>query len=216
MVRFSRTKKEICSMLTSIEYQGYTITAPAGPSDQGSFTSNPTPVQIVSQVDQQLVYTEPLTYDVAMRQAPANELIWGTVTFQCYWDTIFNAVAQDTEVNESVTYTTGVTTSDSDTKAFGMTFGVEGDLLPGIKAALGASFSQSETHSVEVSESRAVTWTYKALPGTTVQIWQLHADYIAEFQKDGTPYRNKLSVAGSAEDGLVLALTFPETAAAAA
>lgn len=200
-------------MIESIEYQGYTLTAPAGPSDQGVLTPHPTPVQIVSQVDQQLVFTEPVTLDVALGKSPANELVSGTVTFQCYWDTIYNAVAQDTQISESVTYTTGVTTTDSDTTTFAMTFGVEGNLFEGIKAALSATFTQSETHSVAISKSRSITQSYTALPGTTLQVWQLHAEYVAEFEKDGTSYRYVLSVAGSAQDGLVLALTFPETAA---
>src|SRR5262249_232279 len=50
----------------------------------------------------------------------------------------------------------------------------------------------------------------------TLQVWQLHAEYVAECEKDGQTYRSVLKVAGSVEDGVVLALTFPETAAAAA
>jgi hypothetical protein len=199
-------------MLSTIEYQGYTIKAPEGPSEQGSFTQHPTPMQVVSQVDQQLVYTEPPTFENVMGQKPANELVPGTVTFQCYWDTVCNVVAQDTQVNKSVTYTTGVTTTKSDTTTFGLTFGVEGGVLDGIKAALGISFSESETHSVSLSESRSVTQSYTALPGTTLQVWQLHAQYVAEFDKDGKTYRYVLSNAGTDEEGLILALTFPETA----
>jgi hypothetical protein len=116
-----------------------------------------------------------------------------------------------------VTYTAGVTTTDSETKTFGMTLGVEGGVLAGIKAALSASFSQSETHSVAISESHSVTRTCTAEPGTTLQVWQLHTEYIAEFEKDGESYRYVLSVAGSVEDALVLlGLTFPERAEIAA
>ena len=200
-------------MLSSIEYQGYTITAPAGPSEQGTLTTHPTPMQVVSQVDQQLVFWEQPSLDTVTGESPANELVPATVTFQCYWDTIYNAVAQDTQVTESVTYTSGVTTTESDTKTFGLTLGVEAGALEGIKAALGASFSVSETHSVALSASRSVTQSYTALPGTTLQVWQLHAEYVSEFEKDGQKHRSVLSNAGSEGDGLVLALTFPETAA---
>ena len=202
-------------MLTSILYQGYTIAAPDGPADQGTLTTHPSPVQIISQVDTQFVYNKPLTPEIALGREASNELVPGTLTLQCYWDTVFNVVAQDTQVTQSVTYTTGVTTTDADTQTFAMTFGVTADLLPGISAALSATFTQSETHSVAVSESRSITQSYAAVAGTTLQVWQLHADYIAEFEKDGTSYRYVLSVAGSAENGLILAMTFPETAAQA-
>jgi len=195
-----------------ILYQGYTIAAPDGPSDQGNFTTFPTPVQTVSQVDSQFVYTKPVTPAIALGQEAANELVPGTVTLQCYWNTVFNVVAQDTEVTQSVQYTTGVTTSDADTQTFGMTFGVTANILPGVSAALSATFSQSEAHTVSISQSRSVTQSYSAKPNTTLQVWQLHADYIAEFAVDGTSYRNVLSTAGSVEDGLIVALTFPEAA----
>ena len=198
-------------MLSTIEYQGYTIAAPAGPSDQGEFVSHPTPMQVISQVDQQLVYVEPVSYQTLTGEQPANELVPGTVTFQCYWDTIYTVVAQNTEATEAVTYTVGVTSTDSETTTFGLSFGVEGGALAGLKAALSASFSTSETHSVALSESRSVTESYKALPGTTLQVWQLHAEYVSEYEKDGKTYRSVLSTAGSAQDGLVLALTYPET-----
>ena len=201
-------------MLSTIEYQGYTIKAPPGPSEQGDLAPHPTPLQVVSQVDQNLVYTPPPEEQILQRlkgDVPINQLVPGTVTFQCYWDTIFNAIAQDTQVSKSVSYTTGVTTTDSETTTFGLSLGVEGGGLDGIKAALGASFSESETHSVALSQSRTVTETYTAMPGTTVQVWQLHSEYIAEYEKDGKTYRYKLADAGSAEDGLVLALTFPES-----
>lgn len=93
-----------------------------------------------------------------------------------------------------------------------MTFGVEAGLPSGIKAALSAAFSLSETHSVAVSESRSVTQAYTAMAGTTLQVWQLHAEYISEYEKDGETHRSVLKVAGSIEDGVVLALTFPEAA----
>lgn len=197
-------------MLSTIDFQGYRIDAPPGPPEQGSFTSHPTAVQVVSQVDQQLVYWAPDQYAAAVEGQPANELIWGTVTFQCYWDTIYNAVAQDTQSTLAVTYTSGVTTTDSDTKTFGMSFGVEAG-IEGIKAALGASFSVSETHSVALSETRSVTQSYTAMPGTTLQVWQLYAQYITEFEKDGEVHRAMLTNAGSVEDGLILALTFPDS-----
>ncbi len=200
----------------SILYQGYTITAPDGPSDQGNFTTFPTPVQVVSQVDSQFVYTKPVTPAIALGQEAANELVPGTMTLQCYWNTVFNVVAQDTEVTQSVQCTTGVTTSDADTQTFAMSLGVTADLLPGVSAALSATFSQAETHTVAISQSRSVTQTCVAKPGTTLQVWQLHADYIAEFAVDGTSYRNVLSTAGSVEEGLILALTFPVTGAQSA
>jgi hypothetical protein len=201
-------------MLTTIEYQGYTIKAPDGPSEQGSFTAHPTPTQIVSQVDQQLVYTEPVSYETVMGQKPANELVPGTVTFQCYWDTIANVVAQDAQANKSVQYTTGITTTDSETKKFSMTFGLDGPVLEVLKATLSATFSSEETHSVSLTETRSVTESYTTLPGTTLQVWQLHAEYIAEFEKDGKTYRYTLAQAGSSDDGCVLMLTYPETPAA--
>lgn len=198
-------------MLATIDFQGYRIDAPPGPPEQGSLASHPTAVQVVSQVDQQLVYWAPDQYVAAVEGRPANELVSGTVTFQCYWDTIFNAVAQDTQVTQSVTYTSGIVTTDTDTRTFGMSLGVEG-AVDGIKAALGASFSVSEAHSVALSESRSVTQSFTALPGTTLQVWQLYAQYITEFEKDGQAYRAVLTNAGAVEDGLVVALTFPEAA----
>jgi hypothetical protein len=68
----------------------------------------------------------------------------------------------------------------------------------------------------KIGESRTVTETYTALPRTTLQVWQLHAEYVVEYENDGQTYRSVPKVAGSVEDGVVLALTFPETAAAAA
>jgi hypothetical protein len=199
-------------MLTTIEYQGYTIKAPEGPPEQGAFTPHPTPMQVVSQVDQQLVYNEPLSYETVMGEKPANELVPGTVTFQCYWDTIANVVAQDAQANKSVQYTTGITTTDSETKKFSLMFGLDSAILEGLKATLSATFSTEETHSVSLTESRTTTESYTALPGTTLQVWQLHAQYIAEFEKDGKTYRYTLAQAGSADDGCVLAFTFPEAA----
>ena len=67
-----------------VQYLGYSIAAPDGPSKQGSFTSHPTPAQVISQVDNEFVYTEPVTVEVVMGEQPANELIWGTLTLQCY------------------------------------------------------------------------------------------------------------------------------------
>jgi hypothetical protein len=204
-------------MLSSIEYQGYTIKAPKGPSGQGEFTSNPTEVQIISQVDQMLVFTDPPTFDSVMSGRGAdNELVPGTVTFRCWWKQLWSTVAQDSDVQMAVNYTVGVTTTDSDTTTFGMTFGVEGAGLAGLSAALSASFSQSTTHSVALAESRSVTQSFTAKPGTTLQVWQLHSEYIAEFDKDGKSYRYVLSTAGSLQDGVILALTFPESEAAAA
>lgn len=199
-------------MVTTIQYQGYTIKAPAGPSEQGDFTAHPTPMQFVSRVDEQLLYTEPPSFETVLGEKPANELVPGTVTFQCYWDTIANVMAQDTQVTKSVTYTTGITTIDSETTKFSLAFGLDATLLEGLKATLGATFSKEETHSVALSETRSVTESYQAMPGTTLQVWQLHAEYIAEFEKDGKTYRYSLANAGTAEDGLILALTFPEEA----
>lgn len=197
-----------------IQFQGYTIQAPDPPSEPGDFLDHPTAVQVVSQVDQQVVHSYPPSMDILLGETPANELVWGTVTFQCYWDTIFNAIAQDSQVQESVAFTVGVTTSDSETTSFGMTFGIEAPILPGIKAALSATFSQSETHSVAVSESQTITHTFTAVPGTTLQVWQLHAQYIVEYEKDGQTYRHVLSNDGSPADGVVLALTYPVAAVA--
>src|SRR5262249_103858 len=134
------------SMLTTIEYQGYTIKAPPGPSEQGDFSPHPTQRQIVSQVDQQLVYTEPPSFETVMGDKPANELVPGTVTFQCYWDTIANVMAQDTQVTKSVQYMTGITTTDSETKKFSMTFGLDAAIPEALKASLSATFSTEETH----------------------------------------------------------------------
>ena len=199
-------------MLTTIEYQGYTIKAPDGPSEQGSFTAHPTPNQIISQVDQQLVYTEPVSYETVMGEKPANELVPGTVTFQCYWDTVANVVAQDAEANKSVQYTTGITTTDSETQKFSFTFGLDVPVLEVLKATLSTAFSSEETHSVSLTATRTVTESYKAVAGTTLQVWQLHAEYIAEFEKDGKTYRYSLAQAGSADDGCILLLTYPEDA----
>jgi len=163
-------------------------------------------------VDQQLVYTEPPSFETVMGDKPANELVPGTVTFQCYWDTIANVMAQDTQVTKSVQYMTGITTTDSETKKFSMTFGLDAAIPEALKASLSATFSTEETHSVALTQTRSVTESYTAMPGTTLQVWQLHAEYIAEFEKDGKTYRYSVANAGTAEDGLILALTFPETA----
>ena len=201
-------------MFATVQYQGYTITAPPVPSDQGQFTSHPTAVQVVSQVDQNLLFVEPTTFETILGETPANELVPGTVTLQCYWDTVYNVAAQDTQASQTVTYAIGITSTDSETTTFGLTFGVEGGAIAGLAAALSATFSTSETHSVSLTKTNSIAETYTALPGTTLQVWQLHAEYIAEFEKDGKTYRNVLRTAGSAQDGLVLALTFPESAAA--
>ena len=193
-----------------IQYQGYSIAAPDGPSEQGSFTPHPTPVQIISQVDNEFVYTEPVTMEVVMGEQPANELIWGTLTLQCYWDTLYNRMAQESQITDSVSFTSGITTTDSDATTFGLQLGVSGGVLPAITAALTASFSKTETHSVALSESKTETLSVVVMPQTTLQVWQLHADYISEYEKDGKTYRYMLSDSGSIKDGLILALTFPE------
>jgi hypothetical protein len=41
-------------MNSTIQYQGYTIKAPPGPSDQGDFAASPTDMQVISQVDNTL------------------------------------------------------------------------------------------------------------------------------------------------------------------
>lgn len=204
-------------MLSSIAYQGYTITAPEAPSEAGSFTPHPTPLQVVTQVDNTFVWTPPHAADIeaVTGEAQPNELVEGTLAFQCYWDSIFNVVAQDTQVQQSVTYTTGVTTSDSDTKTFGLALGVEADIIPGVAASLSATFSKAETHTVTLSESRSVTQSFTALPGTTLQVWQLHAQYIAEYEHGGETYRYVLEACGSVENGVILALTHPEATATA-
>jgi hypothetical protein len=193
-----------------IQYQGYSITAPDGPSEQGSFTSHPTRVQVVSQIDNQFVFTEPVTMDVLLGEQPANELIWGTLTLQCYWDTLYNRMAQESQITDSVSFTSGITTTDSETTTFGLTLGVSAGALPEITAALTASFSKAETHSVALSESKTESLSVVVMPQTTLQVWQLHSDYISEFEKDGKTYRYVLSDSGSIKDGLILALTFPE------
>jgi hypothetical protein len=174
-------------------------------------------MQVISQVDHTF-YWKPenaKTVEALTGTVVAEQPVDGTVTFQCYWDSICNVVAQDTEVQQSVTYTTGVTTSDSDQKTFGMQFGVEADIIPGIGASLSASFSESETHTVALAVSRGLTRSFKVLPNTTLQVWQLHAQYIAEYDHDGQTYRYTLESCGSGEEGVILALTYPETAGAA-
>jgi hypothetical protein len=201
------------SMLTTIEYQGYTIKAPAGPSEQGNFTPHPTPTQVVQRVDVPfLLYWEPPSFDTLVGNSPANELIPGTVTFQCYWDTIANVVAQQAQATKSVEYAAGITTTDSDTKKFSVALGLESATLEGLKATLSATFSTEETHSVALSESRTIKESYTAMPGTTLQVWQLHAEYIVEFEKDGKSYRYTLAHGAVPDDGCILELSFPEAA----
>ena len=205
-------------MLTTIEYQGYTIKTPEAPSEPGDFKTSPTKVQIIDQVDQTFYWRAP--------NAEAKEFLTGTVepevsvegtvTFQCYWESIDSVVLQNTQEQESTSYITGITTSDSDTKTFGMAFGVEADILPGIGASLSASFSQSETHTVSLAASRSESKSFTGLPGTTLQVWQLHAQYVAEYQYDGQAYRHELESCGSKGAGVILGLTYPENAAAAA
>jgi hypothetical protein len=150
------------TMLSTIQYQGYTIKAPDPPSDAGDFTSHPTPTQLISRVHRTL-YWKPANaeaLELITGKEVAGQPVEGTVTFQCYWDSIFKVVAQDTQVQQAVTYTTGVTTTYSDTKEFGMQFEIKDEIIPGISASLSASFSESETHTVALSASQSLTQSF--------------------------------------------------------
>jgi hypothetical protein len=126
-------------------------------------------------------------------------------------------MAQQAAETQSVQMTSGVTTTDSDTKTFSESLGVSGEVgggeIPGkVGMALIASFSQSQTHSVALSVARTFTQSYSAQPGTTLQVWQLHSEYIAEYSHDGQDYRYVLCNEGDPNNSPILELTFPEQA----
>ena len=209
-------------MSTTIVFQGFRIGAPDSPTGQGEFVASPTPdpAQVVSQVDAQLLYWKegpPIETASGIgalgATTPVSEPVLGTVTFQCWWVCLWQAQAEATELGETVTYTTGITTTDTDTKTFGLTLAGEIS-VPGIKEALSGSFSQAESHSVSLTETRSVTQIFKASPGETVQIWQLYSEYVTEFTKDGQDYRAKLTNAVGS-DAPILALTFPNASSSA-
>jgi hypothetical protein len=194
-------------MNSTIEYQGYTIKAPPSPSDQGGFTASPTDMQVISQVDNTF----------AVDSGDDVVLVPGTLTFQCRWVCVLSVMAQQAAETQSVSITTGVTTTDSDTKTFAQNMGISGEVgggeIPGkLGATLSASFSQSQTHSVMLSVARTFTQTYSAQPGTTLQVWQLHSEYIAEYSHDGQDHRDVLCNDGDPSNSPILELTFPEQA----
>jgi hypothetical protein len=204
-------------MSMTIVFQGFRIGAPESPTGPGEFVDSPsTPEapQVVSQVDAQLLYWKDGPPVVAVSGIGAlgsttreSEPIWGTITLQCWWVSLWHAQAEGAELGETIAYTTGITTTDMDTKTFGMSLAGETS-VPGIKQALSGSFSQAESHSVSLSESRSVTQIFKAMPGQTVQIWQLYSEYITQFTKDGTDYRARLTNA-EGTDAPILERTFP-------
>jgi hypothetical protein len=127
-------------MNSTIQYQGYTIKAPPGPSDQGDFAASPTDMQVISQVDNTF----------AVDSGDDVVLVPGTLTFQCRWVCVLSVMAQQAAETQSVQMTSGVTTTDSDTKTFSESLGVSGEVeggeIPGkVGMALSASFSQSQT-----------------------------------------------------------------------
>ena len=194
-------------MNSTIQYQGYTIKAPPGPSDQGDFAASPTDMQVISQVDNTF----------AVDSGDDVVLVPGTLTFQCRWVCVLSVMAQQAAETQSVQMTSGVTTTDSDTKTFSESLGVSGEVgggeIPGkVGMALIASFSQSQTHSVALSVARTFTQSYSAQPGTTLQVWQLHSEYIAEYSHDGQDYRYVLCNEGDPNNSPILELTFPEQA----
>jgi hypothetical protein len=126
-------------------------------------------------------------------------------------------MAQQAAETQSVSITSGVTTTESDTKTFAQGMGISGEVGGGeipakVGAQLSASFSQSQTHSVALSVARTFTQTYSAQPGTTLQVWQLHSEYIAEYSHDGQDYRYVLCSDGDPSNSPILELTFPEQA----
>jgi hypothetical protein len=195
-------------MISTIEYQGYTIKAPLSPLDQGGFTVSPTDMQVVSQVDN--------TFVVDGDSGDENVLVFGTLTFQCRWVCIFSVMAQQAVETQSISITSGVTTTDSDTKTMALGLGISGEapgeILTKVGVTLSASFSQSETHSVALSAARTFTQAFSAQPGTTLQVWQLHSEYIAEYSHGGQDYRYVLCNDGDPGNSPILELTFPEQA----
>jgi hypothetical protein len=79
-------------------------------------------------------------------------------------------------VSQSVSFTTGVESSDSETQEFAVTIGLEVSAdFEVMSTKLSTSFtaSTSTTHTITLSSSQTVTNTFTVNPNTTGQVWQL-------------------------------------------
>jgi hypothetical protein len=200
-------------MSQTIIWQGYTIAVPDPPTVDG-YTTHPTPLQVISQIDNQFLVWDPQQSVAGVDLPRNNRLVGGTLTYQCWWDVVFEAEQDNSQTTAAFNYTVGVSTSDSDTTEFGMQFGLTSGIpdLPGISAALTVSFKESHTHTISLTKQTSVTKTYTGQPNTRVQVWQLHNQYIAEYPVDGGEWKRFVL---EAVDGPSKTLTYPEDATVA-
>jgi len=149
-----------------VNYQGFLITPPASPSGPGQFVTSPTPIQTVVQTS---IQTSP-----GSREDPPTYV---TVQAQFYWYCVYQAEAQANPDSQSVSVTTGVTSSDSTTLQFASSIGAEiSEGFGPISAKLNASFTQTTgiTTTISLNSSTTTQNNYSVGAETTGQNWQLY------------------------------------------
>lgn len=155
-----------------VTVQGFSIDPPPSPTGQGGFITSPTPIQTVAKTTVQVPYT---CYPAGKIAETCYKGVVVTASFQ--WQSVYNAETQKTPISQEVTYTTGVTTTNTETESFAATIGVSVTAGYGpISASLSASFTETtqQQHSVAFTEQNSIANTFGPVPpNTTAQYWQL-------------------------------------------
>jgi hypothetical protein len=148
-----------------IVVQGFDITPPASPPAQGQFITSPTPLQAVAKTT---IQTGPAQGENPPPTVP--------VAAQFQWVTVYQAQTQRDPAKQSVSVTTGVTSSESQTQQFAVSIGMEeGASFGPISAKLNESFTATmgTTTTISMSSSTTVQNEFSVEPETTGQFWQL-------------------------------------------
>jgi hypothetical protein len=145
---------------STVTVQGFTINAPAPPTVDANgnavFTTSPTTLQIVA------------TSEILPQQT--------VVVAQFQWVSVYQGQAEENPLSQTVTNTTGVTTSDSETSEFAVSLGLEESAEPdGIGVKLNETFTAtySSTTSISLDTESSVANTFTVNANTTGQVWQL-------------------------------------------
>jgi len=155
-----------------VTVQGFSVDPPPSPASQGGFITSPTPLQTVGKTTVQVPFTcfpGGKVAETCFNEVPI------TASFQ--WIAVYNAETQNTPISQQVQYTTGVTTTDTESEQFAATIGVSVTAGYGpVSASLSASFTETtqQQHSIAFTQETAITNTFGPVPAnTTAQYWQL-------------------------------------------
>jgi hypothetical protein len=146
--------------VSSITFQGFSIKLPSAPSGPGQFATAPTP-QVAAQTT------------VAFNT---------TVLAQFQWVSVYEAMAETDPLSRTITVTSGVTNTQSETQEFALSIGLtESADFDGIGASLNESFTEttSTTTSISLDTQTSISDTYTVNADTTTQGWQLYQYFVS-------------------------------------